>query len=373
MNARVWTVKLVFSVAGFGISVWAFLIPYTKIRFQLDDATLGGILLAGGTGGVAAMPLAGLAIQRWGSRSCIVACGLVMGLMLPLLGIAPSPEIFTLLLFVYGVNFGLLDVAMNAQGAAIEARSGRLLMSGFHACYSIGTLLIALADSAFLKLGTPVLAICLVSAAMVLAGLTQSFRLLPKSADSPPVSRQFVWPNRRAVILGLCCYAAFMTEGACTDWSAIYLRFSRHMPIDEATLGFAAFAVMMSLARLTGDHLAMRFGQTSIMRLGALVSLLGFALAIFIPFGWVGVIGFGLVGFGTGNMAPLLFSAASHVPGMSVQHAMPVVVGIGYAGFLSGPVMIGFVSNRFGLESAFGLDAILLGLTLFASRSVAHP
>ncbi len=371
MHAKLWTMRLVFCMSGIGISVWAIVIPYTKIRFQLDDGTLGLVLLAGGSGGVAVMPLAGMAVARWGSRTCIIATTLMMCLLLPALGNAPSPLAFTALLFIYGANFGALDIAMNAQGAVVEEMSGRLHMSGFHACYSLGTLAVALAASLLLKLGSTVPLVCVASAVTVLLGLTQSFRLVPKSDDAPPSDRRFARPNRQALVLGLCCYAAFMTEGATTDWSTIFLRFSRNMAIDDATLGYAAYAVMTTLARLTGDRLAMRFGQPAVMRLGVALGVAGFALAVLVHAGVAGIIGFGLVGFGTGNIVPLVFSAAARVPGMAAHHSMPAVVGIGYAGFLTGPVMIGFVANHFGLGTAFGVDAVLLGLSFFAAKSVA--
>ncbi len=371
MRGKLWTVRLVFFLAGIGISVWAIVVPYIKIHFNLGDGVLGLILLAGGAGGVSVMPLAGIAVARWGSRNCIIGTAMLMCLLLPALSAAPSPLAFTGLLFVYGANFGALDVAINAQGAVVEALSGRLQMSGFHACYGLGTLAVALLASLVLKLGGTVPSLCLVGAAMVLVGLTQSFRLVPTNGDAPPATQRFVRPNRQALVLGLCCYAAFMTEGACTDWSAIFLRFSRGMAIDGATLGYAAFAVMMTVARLTGDRLATRLGQAALMRLGVALGVVGFALAVLVNSGLAGVIGFGLVGFGTGNMAPLLFSAAARVPGMVAHHSMPAVVAIGYAGFVTGPVMIGLVSSHFGLGAAFGVDAVLLALTFFAANSVA--
>lgn len=370
MRGKLWTMRLVFFMAGVGILVWAIVIPYVKIRFHLGDGTLGLVLLAGGTGGVSVMPLAGMAVARWGSRTCIIGASLLLCLLLPALGAAPSPLVFAALLFVYGANFGALDVAINAQGAVVEAMSGRLHMSGFHACYSLGTLAVALVASLMLKLGGTVPVLCVMSAAAILAGLTQSFRLVPKSGDAPPSGRRFARPNRRALVLGLCCYAAFMTEGASTDWSTIFLRFSRGMAIDGATLGYAAFAVMTTLARLTGDRLSMRLGQAMVLRLGVALGVAGFALALMVNSGLAGVIGFGLVGFGTGNMAPLIFSAASRIPGMAANHSLPAVVAIGYSGFLTGPVMIGVVSSYFGLGAAFWVDAVLLGLTFFAARVV---
>ena len=44
-------------------------------------------------------------------------------------------------LFVFDAAYGALDVAMNAQAVAVEARWGRQLMSSFHGTFSTGTLL----------------------------------------------------------------------------------------------------------------------------------------------------------------------------------------------------------------------------------------
>ena len=362
--------RLVFFMAGIGISVWAITVPFTKIKFNLDDDTLGLMLLAGGTGGVLVMPFAGMAISRWGSRAVIIAVGLIFGLLLPSLTFAPSPLIFTVLLFVYGSLFGALDIAINAQGAIIERLSGRLQMSGFHASYSLGSLGIAVASSLLLRFGVSYIGCALVSATAILLLLTQSRRLQPRSADAPVDRPHIALPNRATILLGLCCFACFLTEGAATDWSTIFLRFSRNMPLASAALGYAGFAVAMAGARLLGDRIAMRLGQAQLMRLGCALAVLGFTLIIFIPSGIAGIAGFFLVGLGTGNIAPLIFSAASRVPGMDPAHSVPAIVGLGYAGFLAGPVIIGLVANHFGLGSALGLDAMLLGGTFFAAKAV---
>lgn len=371
MAGKLWTTRLVFALSGAGLSTWALLVPYAKVKFHLSDGALGEVLFLASIGGVSVMFLAGLVVARWGSRACIIATLWFMCLLLPFLGWAPSLGLFTILLLLYSANFGMLDVALNAQGAVVEERSGRLQMSGFHASFSLGTLVVALAASALLRVGWELewfLGLC---ALAILSGSSQSFRLLPRSYDSAPTGQRFVVPNQRAVILGLCCLAVFMCEGATTDWSMVFLHFSRHMSIDNAILGYASFTITTVLARLTGDRLAARFGQSSVMRFGVVVALFGFVLVVAIPSGIVGIIGFGLVGLGTGNITPLVFSAASRVPGMAAHHSVPVVVGIGYVGFLAGPVMIGLVSSHFGLGVAFAVDAILLGLTFFAARYVA--
>jgi MFS family permease len=370
-GTRIRTVRLMFCMAGIGIFVWAITVPFTKIRFQLSDGALGMILFAGSLGGVLVMPIAGMAVGRWGSRAVLVTVGIGMGVLLPLLSIVPSPVGFTVLLFVYGTLFGALDISVNAQGAVVERQSGRLLMSGFHACYSLGTLGVAIACSFLLRLGVSYAGCALASAVALFFILTQSRHLLPKAEDAPSGDTKIALPNRATIVLGLTCFACFLTEGAATDWSTIFLRFSRSMPVASAALGYAAFAVAMATARLLGDPVATRLGKARVMRLGVVLAVIGFGLVIFVPWGVAGIVGFGLVGLGTGNMAPLIFSAAARVKGMAANHSVPAVVGLGYAGFLVGPAVIGLVANRFGLGSALGVDAVLLGATFFAAEAVA--
>jgi MFS family permease len=370
-GSRIRTMRLTFFMVGIGIFVWAITVPFTKIRFQLSDGALGMILFAGSLGGVLVMPVAGMAVGRWGSRAVLMAVGIGMGVLLPLLSIVPSPVGFTVLLFVYGALFGALDISVNAQAAVIERQSGRLLMSGFHACFSLGTLGVAVACSFLLRLGVSYAGCALASAAAFFFILTQSRYLLPKAEDAPSGGAKIALPNRATIVLGLTCFACFLTEGAATDWSTIFLRFSRGMPVASAALGYAAFAVAMATVRLGGDPVATRLGKARVMRLGVVLAVIGFGLVIFVPSGVVGIIGFGLVGLGTGNIAPLVFSAAGRVKGMAANHSVPAVVGLGYAGFLVGPAVIGLLANRFGLGSALGVDAVLLGATFFAAEAVA--
>jgi predicted MFS family arabinose efflux permease len=363
--------RLFFGLAGVGISVWAITIPFTKIRFGLDDGTLGLILFAGGLGGVLVIPLAGMALARWGSRAVLAAAGLAVGLLLPGLTVAPSPVLFTGLLFLYGAMFGVLDISLNAQGAVVERLSGKLQMSGFHACYSLGTLVVALASSLLLRLGASNAGCAVLASATILLILSQTPRLADKAKDPPADGPRFALPNQATLLLGISCFTCFMTEGVATDWSTIFLRFSRNMPLDTATLGYAAFAVAMTVARLSGDAVAAKLGQPWVMRISSAISALGFVLAISIPSGWAGVLGFGLVGLGTGNIAPLVFSAAARVPQMAAHHAVPAVVGLGYAGFLAGPVVIGLVANHLGLPFALGIDAALFLPVFFLAETVA--
>jgi MFS family permease len=364
------TLRLFYFMTGMGISAWAIIVPFTKIRFALNDATLGLILLAPGIGGILIMPAAGQLIKHFGSKPVLLFAGVFFGIILPLLTIAPNVPAFTALLFAYGVTFGAIDIAMNAQGVVVEARAGRLLMSSFHALFSIGSLSVALITSLLLKLGLSNALSAALCGAGIFAILSQFRYLVPPSQDLPADGPALALPNRATLVLGLACLACFLTEGAVTDWSTILLRFSRHASAATAPFGYAGFAVAMAATRLTGDALAARIGQQRLMQTGCVVAGLGMLLAAVAPWLWVDVLGFTLVGLGTGNIAPLVFSAAARVPGMSATASTPAVVSLGYAGFLLGPVIIGCIANAASLGLALSLVAALLFATSFAAYSV---
>jgi len=371
LTPSLWTVRLFYFLAGIGMAAWAVIVPYTKIRFGLNDGTLGVILLAGGAGGVIGLPFCGPLVKQYGSRRVLILAAIGFGILLPAMTVAPNVPAFAALLFTFGMIFGAADVAMNAQAAVLETCTGKRHMSFFHASFSAGGLSVALATSLLLKLGLSNPACGLVYGAVIFLIVLQGGKLPPKRDDLPAEGPAFALPNRATLVLGLCCLACFLTEGAVTDWSAIFLKFSRGMSVSGAALGFAAFSLAMMFVRVLGDRAAMRFGAATVMRLGCGLAVVGFCLGIAVPYGPLGVLGFGLVGLGIGNIAPLVFSAAARVPGMAATHSVPAVVALGYIGFLLGPVIIGMVAKEFSLSVAFSLNAIFLVCITFASKAVA--
>ncbi len=366
---QIFSIRLVYFMAGIGISAWAIIVPFAKIRLHLNDGTLGLILMAAGSGGVLAMPFTGPLIGKFGSRATLLGAGIIFVATLPLLNLAPDVHVLVLLLFIFGAAFGAIDIAMNAQAVVIEARSGRLLMSGFHAMYSIGSLAIALCTSLLLKVGLSNVFCSCASAIVALLILTQIRHLLPRH-DDLPAGPAFALPNRATLALGMCCFACFLTEGAVTDWSTVFLRFSRHVSFSSATLGYAGFSVAMAASRLSGDWVATRIGKTALLRGGALLAAMGLLLAVFACNVPTDILGFALVGFGTGNIAPLVFSAASRVPGLAASLSVPAVVSLGYIGFLTGPVAIGLIAHHSSLSASFALDGVMMLILALTGRAI---
>jgi len=270
--------RSVFLANGLTLSAWVPLIPLARQRLELNDAGLGLVLLALGAGALVSMPLAGLAIARIGSRQVILIASLIFFAMLPLLGVLSSAPLMVICLFIFGGANGLMDIAMNAQGVAVEHLVGKPIFSSLHGMFSIGGMIGATLCGALMHLGlTPLTTALLIAIAMAGIVLSQLTALLP-GRDGKAERQHFNRPHGLVALLGLLAFAAAMTEGAMMDWSAVFLRFNRGF--DEATvgLGFAAFSATMALGRLTGDLIVARFGAALTIRLGSILAAAGLAV-----------------------------------------------------------------------------------------------
>lgn len=362
--------RLVFLTAGIGVSAWAPMVPYAKVRLGLDDATLGLVLLAFGGGSMVSMPLVGFLTHRFGSRRVIVAGGLLTCLVLPLLALVPDGQALAVALLFFGAGLGAVDVAMNAHAVEVERRAGRPLMSGFHGMFSIGGLGCAAGMSALLASGVPLaVAAATVSALLLATVLTQWPSLLDEvawTAHRPALAM----PRGVVLLLGVLCLISFLAEGSMLDWSALLLRDDRGFSDASAGIGYAMFSVAMALGRLTGDRAVARLGPVRAVRVGACMGAAGFMMASLLPWPWVSLAGFVLVGVGAANIVPVMFGAAGRLPGTSPGIAIATVTTLGYVGLLCGPAAVGFVAHASSLPLALaGVGAMLL-LTAASARVV---
>lgn len=360
--------RIAFLISGLSMSSWAPLVPFAKERLAINEATLGVLLLCLGLGSLTAMPLTGMLVGRLGCRRVIIGTTLVMGLSLIYLAVAPSVTMMAVGLFMFGAGIGMVDVAMNVQAVIVERASGRSMMSGFHGFYSLGGILGAAGMSGLLWLGLVPFWALVVMVAVILALLVVCTpHLLAYGSDArDPV---FVIPRGRVLLIGSLCCIAFLAEGAVLDWGAVFLTSVRQVDIAQAGLGFAAFSLAMTVARLTGDKIVQALGGTRVILWGGILAALGFLLVVLVPFKLAAFLGFALIGLGASNIVPVLFTAAGNQQAMPVGLAISAVATMGYAGILAGPALIGFVAQISSLALAF----MLIAVSLLVLASYARP
>ena len=351
--------RIVFFIAGFVMAAWAPLVPYAKARVGIDDAVLGLILLCLGMGSIVTMPIAGALAARFGCRLVIALASLLLCLTLPVLATVASAALLVASVLVFGAAIGALDVAMNIQAIIVERASRRSMMSGFHGQFSLGGIAGAAGVTGLLAAGsTPLAATLCVSAALIVLLTTAAPHMLPYGARREGPA--FAVPHGVVLFIGVLCCIAFLTEGAVLDWSAVFLTSSRDMATSYAGLGYAVFAMAMTIGRLTGDHIVQRFGGANTIVFGGICAALGFALAALLPSWQAALLGYALVGIGCSNVVPVLFTSVGRQTVMPEHVAVPAITTLGYAGILAGPALIGFVAHAASLATAFLILAIML-------------
>lgn len=351
--------RIAFFIAGFGIAAWAPLVPYAKARAGLDDATLGLLLLSLGIGSILAMPIAGVLATRFGCRRVFTTGTLLICLSLPLLATVSSIPLLIATLFVFGAGLGTVDSTVNLQAVIVERASGRNMMSGFHGLFSVGGIVGAAGVSALLAIGLTPLWAMLVVIVLILAALFKAApNLLPYGSESSGPA--FAIPHGVVLFIGVLCFIVFLAEGAMLDWSAVFLTSEKHINDVYAGLGYAAFALTMTIGRLLGDTLVSRLGPRRIIVLGGLLAATGLALATVAPDWQVSLLGYALVGAGCSNIVPVLYTAVGKQTVMPESIAVPAITTLGYAGILVGPAAIGFIAHASSLNIAFGMIAVLL-------------
>ncbi|MFJ4190916.1 MFS transporter [Kitasatospora sp. NPDC089509] len=368
-----------FFALGFQYATWVSRVPALKARLDLGEAQIGLLLMTCGIGAAVSFPLVAVLMRRFGSRLLSVLSALALGVVLLALSVVPNYPLTLLVLFCDGVAVGCLNVAMNAQGAALEARFERTTMSRLHATFSAGSLLAALLASG-VNAFTGTLAVHFGLAAVLLAVLVLAARpglLADGPAETAPEEtapeqtvpgegavgegaagegkkprRRFALPVAATLWMGLAMVFGTVTEGAMNDWSALYLKDVVHAGAGLAPLGIAVVSVMMVCARIFADGWRTRFGDGRIVRTGSLLGGLGLALALLVGGVVPTLLGFACVGLGVAAVTPCVYVAAAR----QGSDALSLVAAMGTTGLLAGPAVIGFIAG--GTSLVWGMAAV---------------
>jgi MFS family permease len=368
-RARV-AVTFVFFAHGALFGTWVARIPAVKGELGLGEAQLGLALFGAALGTLVALPVAGVATARRGSRAGTVWGLPVFAALLPVLALAPGLPALFLALFAFGAAAAMLDVAMNAHSLAVERERERPILSTVHAGWSFGGLAGAALGGAAAAAGLEPLAHFLLAAALLgLPWLALARLLLPADVDRPEAPPRFARPPRRLAALAVLGFCGLFAEGAAADWSAVYLDESVGSGAGVAALAYACFSVAMAVTRLAGDRLTARWGPVAVTRAGGLVAAAGLASALVAGSVPAALVAFACMGAGLATVVPIAFRAAGSMPGIPAGAGIAALTTVGYAGFLVGPPLIGAVAEATTLPVALGIVVALLLVLVSLARA----
>ncbi|ACB35465.1 major facilitator superfamily MFS_1 [Leptothrix cholodnii SP-6] len=369
-----WATRALFGALGVLGGVWGAHIPSLKSVYGLDEASLSLVLFCAAIGAVSSLFVAGRVIGRLGARRTALVTGLVMAAAQATALLWPSVYFLMFACLFFGTSMSIYDVAINAEGTALEHQSGQPVMGNLHGCFSLGAMAGAALAAAALRGGVDA-ALQMALSGALLGGVALSVgRHMLDARPTPPTDGSaqvhFVWPRGLLLVIGLLIFAGMTAEGVMYDWCVLYLKQEVGMPQDLAALGYAAFAGAMAVARFGGDALRSRYSERTLLRNSALLAAVAMAVVLTSGEAWVSLIGYAFVGAGLAPIVPILYTAASRVPGTSSAAAIAAASSIGYSGFLVGPPLIGGIAHAWSLTAAMTVVVIAAAALAIGARRV---
>ena len=355
------TIFLAFFANGFLATCWVVHIPRIRGLLSLSDGELGLILWAATLGLFLGMTLGGWIVDRYQSQFVTGIATVCLGVATVLAVVSTSRLTLVFALVPFGFFNGLLDVSMNSQAAVFEQRTGRSVMSSFHALFSLGALLGTLFGAALLAANFSPLAHVLIGAIpFLVAGCVMHRGLIQEKQQDLSHGFFISFPSGKVLPLAIMAFVFFLTEGAIFDWSGVFLRTQLGVDLSAAGIGYAAFSLLMAAMRFCGDFWVERFGRLPVFVTGTIVGAAGLMLACLGKQYLVSVAGFGLVGIGLANCVPLIFSASARHSEAGLGRGIAAVASAGYFGLFAGPPIIGSIAPFIGLQRALLLMAATL-------------
>ncbi|GGQ02521.1 MFS transporter [Streptosporangium pseudovulgare] len=358
---------LTFVLAGLMCGSMTVRIPALSDKLGLSEASVGVTLLVWGLGALVTMQSMRRVMTRFGSRSVLRIGAPLCAATLALLAFAPTYPLLLVTAGLFGMAFGSVDVAMNAQGSAVERAYGRPLMNGMHAGWCVGAISAGLLGTAAIAAGlssTAHLALIALVSLPLLVVISRTYLPDPVVVEDGQAGTRHRMPPV-VYLLGAIAFCAFMVEGTVADWNGLYLRDVVGAPEALAALGYPVLEAGMLFGRLGGDRVRARFGARGMLMVSGLVTAAMFAVVLTASTAMVAIATMFLVGIGVATISPMALSLA----GGAVANPGPAIAqtgAMGYAGLLLGPVVIGFISDVATLRTALGI-AVVLGLLIAAA------
>ncbi|MEL6799155.1 MAG: MFS transporter [Pseudomonadota bacterium] len=351
---------MAFVVIGVFWGTFAAMVPVTKARLGVNDAVFGSLLLCSAAGLLTAMFLAPK-LEAWlGGRGMqIVAALFAVVMLLP--GVVETPLAFALTMVALGLASGTLDVLMNARVSALEAREGRALMNANHGAFSIAYAISAVATGLAreAEIGAALIfgacAVCIAVIAMQL--------WMPVDAVEAPPDGQGRVPLVPVLLCGAVVLLAFSGEAAVEAWSALHIERTLGGGAVEGALGPAMLGLTMALGRFSGQAVSERINEMRIIVIGTVLAMVGAVLAAVAPSVAVAYLGFGVLGLGVSVIGPIGIGIAGRlVPPWARTVVVARTAVLGFMAFFIAPMVMGVVSEAFGLRVAFLVIGGIVGL-----------
>ncbi len=328
------------------------------------------------------------AIDKIGYRPCIVTAHILAAVGLAGLGffpfILPDPYIGILIsIIIYAIGGGITEVLISPIVEACPTENKESAMELLHSFYCWGHVFVILASTAFFVLIG-------IENWRILAGLWALIPLLnaiyfllvpirqlndPSEGEQLPLFKLFRTPIFWLFVVLMLCAGA--SEQAMSQWASAFAEAGLGVSKTVGDLaGPCMFAILMGTSRVLSSRLTLKYDQSKLMVGSCALCVVSYLLAALSPWPILSLVGCGLCGLSVGIMWPGTFSLAAVACRGGGTALFAFLALAGDLGCMSGPAVVGLVSNAFGGNMKPALlfaiiFPVLLGLGLLLCRRTA--
>lgn len=375
-NLKYFAPSWVFSSINILIGTWVLYLPHIKMKFDLNDSQIGVALFFTACGLLVSIPIVPYINKKIGTGRSTKIGVIVFAILFNIPLLAPSYTLLCASLFITGIFSGFTDVSMNALVSIIEKRDKQNFMSAAHGFFSLGGFIGAGIGSFLIsRFSNPSYHMLLMSAFVILTSLLLSnkYEKIKEPTREEDKASTNIFKNIKPVLgLSIVAFIIMFNEGAVEHWSNLFLFDVVHVSESQAGFGFVIFSLTMTLGRFLGDGISKKIGAIKTLSYGCIIAIASYFL-ILVANVYVSVLGYGILGLGLSVIIPEIFRLAGKTKHINTSVAISVVSGIGFIGFLIGPVLLGFISNWSNLIMSYVFLLILVfiafGIVMFHLRS----
>lgn len=362
-NRKFFAPAFLYSCFSLIFSTWVTYIPFIADKLNITEGKIGGALFFTSLGSLTMLPVSNRLVDRLGvGRQAFIGFVMYATAMYGMF-LAPTYATLCAALYGFGLSSSVFAISLNSLTATIEKRAGRNIMTGSHGFWSMGGI-IGSSTGSFIAglLKMPILHITILIAILIGLQLWLRKEYFHIRSDHYEKEKQSKFPIKPLLAIASISLIMMVSEGAIADWSALYLKKVVVMKGQFLGLGYALFSAGMTLGRFAGDALSHRFGSWKLLRMAIGTSLAGFTLVLLTnPVTTLG--GFFIIGLGFSIIVPEVYRLASRIKGIRTADGVSFISATANVGFLTGPVVLGFIAELHTLHLSF---MVLMGLVTTA-------
>ncbi|WP_213523132.1 MFS transporter [Nonlabens sp.] len=362
-NLKYFAPSWVFASVNILIGTWILYLPHIKMKFELNDSQIGLALFFTACGLLISIPFVPYINNKIGVGRSTQLGILFLALFFNLPLLASNYYLLCSSLLFTGIFSGFTGTSMNALVSIIEKRDQQNFMSAAHGFFSLGGFIGAgIGSFLILQCSNPSYHMLLMSSFIILSTLllAPSYSNIEEPKEDKSSESTNIFKNIKPVLgLSIIAFIIMFNEGAVEHWSNLFLFDIVRVSESQAGFGFVIFSLTMTLGRFLGDGVSKKIGAIRSISFGLIIAAVAYSLILVSNF-YITVFGFGVLGLGISVIIPEVFRLAGKTKHLNTSVAISVVSGIGFMGFLVGPVLLGLISNWSNLMMSYVFLLLLI-------------